>query len=289
MKLALFDGNRLGVVVDDDHSIVDVSEVVDTSDRDPLTAGWWRALCRDWADLRERVAGLAAEGTRIPVDQVRLDAPALAPSKVLAAASNYRAHVQEMHDVQERTLGTVHSWMMEFDVFLKSPSSLTAPAGPIVLPAEVVSAGQEIHHESELVIVVGAGGKDIPESEALGAVFGFTAGLDITVRSPADRSRRKSYDTFSPLGPWIRIRDDDFDGNDLDITLTVDGQVRQSVNTTDLITPVARIVSYASSIMTLHPGDLIFTGAPPGVGPINAGETLVTTISGIGTMTTAVA
>lgn len=84
----------------------------------------------------------------------------------------------------------------------------------------------------------------------------------------------------------MRVLDDDFDGEALDITMTVDGQVRQQVNTRDLITPVERIVAYASTVMTLNPGDLIFTGAPPGVGRIRPGETLVTTISGVGTMTT---
>ena len=93
--------------------------------------------------------------------------------------------------------------MMEFDVFLKAPSSIVGPGSDIVLPADVVAAGNEIHHESELVIVIGRGGKDIPLESAMDAVLGFTAGLDITVRSAADRSRRKSYDSFSPLGPWI--------------------------------------------------------------------------------------
>jgi 2-keto-4-pentenoate hydratase/2-oxohepta-3-ene-1,7-dioic acid hydratase in catechol pathway len=288
MRLALYNGYRPAVVVDDGTALVDVTGIVGADDLDPLTAGWWRALCRDWPLHREALAAAEVDGARIPLAEVELDAPALAPSKILASASNYRAHVAEMHEVQERTLGEVHAWMMEFDVFLKSPSSLVRPAGPIVLPQAVLDAGQEIHHESELVIVIGKGGKDIPVESALDAVLGLTAGLDITVRSPADRSRRKSYDTFSPLGPWIRVLDDGFDGSDLDILLTVDGETRQQVNTADLITSVPEIVSYASRIMTLNPGDLLFTGAPPGVGPIRRGETLVTTISGIGTMSTAV-
>lgn len=288
MRLALFEGNRPAIVVDEGTALVDVTEMLGADDRDPLTAGWWRALCRDWASHRDALAEAETAGERIALSTVQLDAPALAPSKIIASASNYRAHVEEMHAVQERTLGEVHGWMMEFDVFLKSPSSLVRPAGPIVLPREVLEAGQEIHHESELVIVIGRGGKDIPVESALDAVLGLTAGLDITVRSPADRSRRKSYDTFSPLGPWIRVLDDEFDGSALDILLTVDGKVRQRVNTADLITSVPQIVSYASRIMTLNPGDLIFTGAPPGVGPIQQGETLVTSISGIGSMSTTV-
>lgn len=288
MKLALFDDYRLGVVTPTDDAIVDVTAALPAHGDDPLTAGWWRAVCRDWSSLAGPIGDAAAAGTPQPLSSVTLRAPVLNPSKVIAAASNYRAHVDEMHDVQERTLGTTHDWMFEFDIFLKAPSSITGPAGPIVLPREIVAAGQEIHHESELVIVIGSGGRDIPVEEALDHVFGFTVGLDVTVRSPADRSRRKSYDTFSPLGPWIRVRDDGFDGSGLGITLTVDGEVRQDVDTSDLITPVPEIVSYASHIMTLNPGDIIFTGAPPGVGPLEAGETLVTTVTGIGSMTTSV-
>ncbi|MCU1636651.1 MAG: hydrolase family protein [Cryobacterium sp.] len=289
MKLALFDDNRLGAVIGDDDAIVDVTDTVPGYDRDPLTGGWWRALCRDWSVLAPAVNAAAEAGTPLPLSSVTLRAPVFGPSKVIAAASNYHAHVAEMHEVQQRTLGTTHDWMFEFDVFLKSPSSIVAPAGPIVLPAEIVAADQEIHHESELVVILGTGGKDIPVESALEHVFGFAIGLDITVRSPADRSRRKSYDSFSPIGPWIRLRDDDFDGTGLEIRLTVDGAVRQDVNTSDLIMSVPQIVSYASRIMTLNPGDVIFTGAPPGVGPITSGETLVTSISGIGVMQTVVA
>lgn len=287
MKLALFDDYRLGAVIGDS-AIIDVTTAISAHDRDPLTAGWWRALCRDWSELAERVADAAASRTSVPLESVQLRAPVLNPSKVIAAASNYRAHVKEMHEVQERTLGTVHPWMMDFDVFLKSPSSIANPAGPIVLPGDVVAAGHEIHHESELVVIIGQGGRNIPVDQARDHIFGYSVGLDITVRSPADRSRRKSYDTFSPIGPWIRVHDDSFDADQLNITLTVDGETRQNVHTSDLIMSVPEIISYASRIMTLNPGDVIFTGAPPGVGPITAGETLVTSITGIGTIETPV-
>ena len=288
MKLALFDDNRLGVVTSTlgGDVLVDVTDSLPwPHDPDPLTAGWWRALCRDFAELAPELVAAAERGTPRPVHEVVLQAPVLGPSKVLAAASNYGEHVAEMHGVQERTLGRVEAWMMEFDVFLKAPSSIVGPGAEIVLPAEVVAAEQEIHHESELVVVIGRGGKDIPVEAAMDAVLGFTAGLDITVRSAADRSRRKSYDSFSPVGPWIVTTDEIGDGSGLDILLTSGGETRQSVNTRDLLTPVPQIVSYASRVMTLNPGDVLFTGAPPGVGPIAAGEKLEMTIDGIGSMT----
>ncbi|MFG1708820.1 fumarylacetoacetate hydrolase family protein [Nonomuraea sp. M3C6] len=281
MKLALFDDYRLGVVTGD--GVVDVTDALPwPHDPDPLTAGWWRRLCRDFADVRDALEKAAAQGR--PVEPARLRAPALNPSKIVASASNYADHVAEMHGVQERTLGGVVSWMFDFDVFLKAPSSISGPDDDIVLPDAVVQAGQEIHHESELVVVIGAGGKDIPEATALDHVVGYTLGLDVTVRSAADRSRRKSYDTFSPLGPWLVTADEVGDPSDLDIRLSVNGLERQAVHTSTMITKVPVIVAYASSMMTLLPGDLVFTGAPPGVGPIHRGDVLDTGISRIGTM-----
>ncbi|MQA13252.1 MAG: FAA hydrolase family protein [Pseudonocardiaceae bacterium] len=287
MKLALFDDHRLGAVVggDDDSTagLVDITDALPwPHDPDPLTAGWWRRLCRDFDQVRDALRDAAAAGSPVPLDEVRLLAPALNPSKIVAAASNYAAHVEEMHGVQQRTLGRVESWMMHFDVFLKSPSAMAGPCDEIVLPAAELEAGHEIHHESELVAIVGRGGKDIPVAGALDHVLGYTIGLDITVRSPADRSRRKSHDTFAPLGPWITTADEAGDPADLDIALQVNGTDRQRVNTRDLLTGVGEIVSYASHMMTLLPGDVLFTGAPPGVGPIAPGDVLDARISRLG-------
>jgi 2-keto-4-pentenoate hydratase/2-oxohepta-3-ene-1,7-dioic acid hydratase in catechol pathway len=291
VKLALFDDSRLGVVSSgpDGDVIVDITAALPVPhDPDPVTAGWWRGLCRDFDALSGTLRAAAAEGPARPVSEVVLRPPVLGPSKVIAAASNYGDHVAEMHVVQERTLGRVEAWMMDFDIFLKAPSSIVGPGAQIALPRDVMAAGHEVHHESELVVVIGRGGKDIPVEKAMDAVLGFTAGLDITVRSAADRSRRKSYDGFSPLGPYLVTADELGDGSDLDILLTCDDAVRQSVNTRDMLTRVPAIVAYASSVMTLLPGDVLFTGAPPGVGPIAAGERLEMSISGIGAMTVTV-
>jgi 2-keto-4-pentenoate hydratase/2-oxohepta-3-ene-1,7-dioic acid hydratase in catechol pathway len=283
VKLALFGDQRLGIVAGD--GLVDATGALPwPHDADPLTAGWWRRLCRDFAEARPALERAAAEGAAVPLRDVRLRAPVLNPSKIIAAASNYAAHVEEMHQVQERTLGRVESWMMHFDVFLKAPSSLVGPADQIVLPAAEVAAGHEIHHESELVVVVGEGGRDIQEGSALDHVFGYAIGLDITVRGAADRSRRKSYDSFSPVGPWVTTADEVGDPGDLEIRLEVNGTERQRVHTATMLTKVPALVAYASSLMTLLPGDLIFTGAPPGVGPIHAGDELDARISRLGAM-----
>jgi flavin-dependent dehydrogenase len=168
---------------------------------------------------------------------------------------------------------------------LRTPESWRAlwPV-PAVLPAAEVAAGHEIHHECELVVVVGRGGRDIPEESALDHVFGYAIGLDITVRSAADRSRRKSYDTFSPVGPWVTTADEVGAPDGLGIRLEVNGAERQRVDTATMITKVPALLAYASSLMTLLPGDLVFTGAPPGVGPIRAGDVLDARISRLGAM-----
>ena len=289
MRLAILEGLRLGVLTGD--GVAEPAEVTDVTgalpwphDPDPLTAGWWRRLCRDFELLRPALAAAAADpaSPRVRLDEARMLAPAVNPSKIVAAASNYAAHVAEMHEVQRRTLGAVEPWMMQFDVFLKAPSSIAGPGDVIWLPPE--AAESEIHHEAELVAIVGTGGRRIPASEALDAIVGYTIGLDITVRGKADRSRRKSYDTFSPLGPWLVTRDEAGDPADMDIELDRNGVRRQQVSTRDMLVPVSDIVAYASAVMTLLPGDVIFTGAPPGVGPIEPGDKLRVRISRLGEM-----
>ena len=283
MRLAILEGLRLGVVSGEE--VTDVTGALPwPHDPDPLTAGWWRRLCRDLELVLPGLVAAAGDpaAPRTALRDARLLAPAVNPSKVVAAASNYRGHVAEMHEVQERTLGRVEPWMMEFDVFLKAPSSIAGPRDDIVLPLD--QRGNEIHHEAELVAVIGKGGKDIPPCEALDRIAGYTIGLDITVRSTADRSRRKSYDTFSPLGPWLVTREEAGDPADLVIELERNGIRRQRVAARDMLVPVQDIVAYASRVMTLLPGDVIFTGAPPGVGPIEPGDTLRVRISRLGEM-----
>lgn len=283
MRLAILDGLRLGVVCET--TVIDVTAALPwPHDPDPLTAGWWRRLCRDLDLVRPALAAAARDpaAPRVAVGDAPLLAPVVNPSKIVAAASNYQSHVAEMHEVQERTLGRVESWMMEFDVFLKAPSSIAGPRDAIVLPPD--QRDREIHHEAELVAIVGKGGKDIAPRDALSRIAGYTIGLDITVRSKADRSRRKSYDTFSPLGPWLVTSDEVADPADMDIELERNDVPKQKVSTRDMLVPVQDIVAYASRIMTLLPGDVLFTGAPPGVGPIEPGDTLRVRISRLGEM-----
>lgn len=286
MKLAIFDDYRLGAVSADETTITDLSTALPwPPDPDPLGASWWVRLCRDFAALRPRLEAAASAGSARPLAEGELRAPVLNPSKVIACAVNYAEHTAEMRDgIQQRVGGSTEAWMFDFDVFLKAPSSIIGPAESVVLPAGPLAAGQEVHHESELTLIIGRGGTGIAEADALEHVLGYTIGLDITVRGQGDRSRRKSHDTFTPLGPWLTTADEIADPHSLSIRLSIGGQLRQDANTRDLLMNIPAIIAYASSIMRLEPGDVILTGAPLGVGQIRAGEVMETEISGLGTM-----
>jgi 2-keto-4-pentenoate hydratase/2-oxohepta-3-ene-1,7-dioic acid hydratase in catechol pathway len=286
MKLAIFDDYRLGAVTPEETGIVDVSDALPWPvDPDPLGAGWWVRMCRDLPQLSAPLRSAAAAGPVKPLSAVRLRAPVLNPSKVMACAINYAAHAAEMREGILQRVGVQPSESSgDFDVFLKSPSSIVGPSDHVMLPEGPVEQHREIHHESELVIVIGAGGWRIPESEAFDHILGYCIGLDITVRGRGDRSRRKSYNTFSPVGPWITTADEVGDPTHLDIRLEIDGVVRQNANTRDLVVNIPGIIGYASEIMTLNPGDVIFTGAPAGVGEIHPGDVMETTITGLGRM-----
>jgi 2-keto-4-pentenoate hydratase/2-oxohepta-3-ene-1,7-dioic acid hydratase in catechol pathway len=285
MKLALFDAYRLGIVSPDLEHVTDVTDALPWPyDPDPFGAGWWLRLCRDFASLRPTLEQAAVRGTARALAEVHLREPVLRPGKIVAAAANYVAHRDEMKAISQRVGTGSPSWLSNFDVFLKSPSSIVGPADAVVLPAGPVAEGKEIHHESELAIIIGQGGTRIPDAQALEHVLGYTIGLDMTVRGDGDRSRRKSYDTFSPLGPWVVTSDEVGDPQALEIGLTVNGEPRQNVHTSTMLTPVATLIAYASEVMRLDPGDVILTGAPPGVGPVQDGDVIETWISRIGRM-----
>lgn len=286
MRLALFDDLRLGVVSASGDTIKDITGALPWPHQtDALAAGWWRCLCRDFDVVRPSIEAELGVAPPRAIEDVTLRAPVLNPGKVIATASNYAAHVTEMRDeVLDRVAGRVDDWLLDFDVFLKAPTSIVGPADAVVLPAVPVRENKEIHHESELALVIGRGGTDIPADEALDHVLGYTIGLDMTVRGNGDRSRRKSYDTFTPIGPWIVTADEIGDPGSLDVALDVGTEARQRASTADLLVDVPGIVAYASSVMTLVPGDVILTGAPPGVGAVAAGETLHASISRIGAM-----
>ena len=189
------------------------------------------------------------------------------PGKIICVGRNYAQHAAEM----KAELPT------EPVLFLKPSTALVGHGGKVILP----TMSADVHHEVELVVAVGRGGKGIRESEALDYVDGYAVGLDMTARDIQARAKSrgepwsvaKGFDTFAPLGPLVAARKIP-NPQKLSIRLTVNGEVRQEGSTADMIFSVARVIAYASSVFTLMPGDLIYTGTPEGVGPVADGDVL---------------
>ncbi|WP_308817219.1 fumarylacetoacetate hydrolase family protein [Pseudonocardia alni] len=205
------------------------------------------------------------------LSEVIMRTPLPRPPKIIGAPVNYLDHKVEMSET--------HS-IADLGIFLKATSSVIGPGEQVRLPYE----DQRTDQEGELTVVIGRTARDVLADEALDYVFGYTCGLDMTVRSTEDRSTRKSFDTFTPLGPVVVTGDELGDPGDLRLETRVNGAVRQSTSTRDLIFGVAELVAYTSSVMTLWPGDVILTGTPAGVGQVYDGDAIEVDISGIGTL-----
>ncbi len=209
--------------------------------------------------------GIDLEGSVTSLRDLRIDLP-VAPGKVIAVGLNYADHIAEM---KRTPLGTPLIWF-------KAPSSLLPHQGTI----EIAFPDHQTHFELELSVVIGARAKNVSEGQALEHVFGYTIGEDISDRdlqtSEKQFARAKSFDTYTPVGPFIYT---DVEVSDLAITLRQNGEIRQHARTSQMIYAVAEIVSFASQNLTLLPGDLILTGTPSGVGPIHPGDQIERTIS----------
>ncbi|MEJ2863633.1 fumarylacetoacetate hydrolase family protein [Actinomycetospora flava] len=197
------------------------------------------------------------------------------PTKIVAAPVNYRAHQTEMSSA---------STIDALGVFLKAPSSLAADRGVVRLPY----VDRRIDQEGELAAVIGRTARHVPESEALDVVFGYTGLLDMTMRGGEDRSLRKSFDTFTPLGPTVVTPDEVPPIDELELHLRVNGTLRQRADLRDLIWGLPRLIAYVSSVMTLHPGDVVSTGTPEGVGEVHDGDRIDLSITGLDALTVTV-
>jgi 2-keto-4-pentenoate hydratase/2-oxohepta-3-ene-1,7-dioic acid hydratase in catechol pathway len=209
---------------------------------------------------------------------VRLIAPVL-PSKVVAIGRNYAAHAKEMGaeptDQDEPII-----------TFLKPSTSVIGPGEQIQYPTGV---SDNVHYEGELAVVIGRLCREVPVERAADVILGYTCANDVTARdlqkTEKQWGRAKGFDTFCPIGPWIETDPDSPLGRDLAVTTTVNGELRQAGRTKDLITPVAELIAHITAAMTLLPGDVILTGTPAGVGPLEPGDTVSVTIENIGTLT----
>ncbi len=210
-------------------------------------------------------------GEQHPLSQVRLLAPVL-PSKVVCIGKNYADHIAEMGG--PAPAGPV--------TFLKPSTSVIGPGDAIVLPRN----SDRVDHEAELAVVIGRLCREVPRARAFDVVLGYTVGNDVTARdhqqADGQWTRGKGHDTFCPLGPWVET---ELDPSDLQVSCTVDGELRQDGRTAQLLHDVPAVIEWVTAFMTLLPGDVILTGTPAGVGPLLPGSSVAATVEGIGTLT----
>ena len=204
----------------------------------------------------------------LSLDEVTLLAP-VQPSKVVCVGLNYALHIKEMN----------HALPEESVIFIKPPTCVIGPDEEIIYP----KISQQVDYEAELAVVIGTTIKDATEVEATKAIFGYTCANDVTARDlqkiDGQWTRGKSFDTFCPIGPWVVT---DVDPSQLDVQLLLNGVVKQSSNTRNFITSVPKLVSFISQVMTLFPGDVVLTGTPEGIGPMQPGDEVIVKIATIG-------
>lgn len=265
-------GSQVGVVANDG-TICEVTHLI------PQVAGGscgaMKHLIRNYQTIEADIVGLAEQGNGVALDSLSLTAPVSDPSKIVAAPVNYVDHMTEMNQA-----GHIDS----LGVFLKAPSSLIGHKATIKLPY----LDRRFDQECELCFVVGKQAYKVGAEQALDHIFGFSVLLDITMRGGEDRSTRKSFDTFTPMGPWLVTKDEVGQVSDLELKCWVNGELRQDAKISDLIWDVPKLFEYVSSVMTLYPGDVVSTGTPKGVGAIDDGDTVVAEVSRVGQLAVSV-
>ena len=229
---------------------------------------------------------IAADAPLLDLAGLKLLSPVANPSKIVGAPVNYQKHIDEAKADAGINSGNPANLapIQKIGLFLKACSALVGPGEGIGLR----KLDRRNDHEVELAVVMGKAANSVAAADALDYVAGYAIGLDLTIRGPEERCLRKSPDSYAVLGPWIVTADEIDDPNNLDLKLTVNGEVRQDSNTKLMILNVRQLIEYASSFYTLQPGDIIITGTPEGVSPIVPGDTIVATIEKIGSMEVAV-
>jgi 2-keto-4-pentenoate hydratase/2-oxohepta-3-ene-1,7-dioic acid hydratase in catechol pathway len=280
MKVCRFNEDRLGVV--DGEVVRDVTAALEVLPNYRYPLPGYDVLIANLPQVLSRVRAIMDDAPTRQLAEVTLLSPVANPGKLIAAPVNYQKHLDEVrgdvaiHNNNPGLTVTIHS----AGVFLKATSSLVGPGEGIA----VRKPDRRTDHEVEIAFVIGKRASNVSRQDALGYVAGYTIGLDITIRGSEDRSLRKSPDSYSVLGPWLVTSDEIPDPGDLDLEISVNGETRQRSNTRYLILGVAELVELASSFYTLEPGDVVFTGTPEGVGPIEPGDRIVATVARIGTM-----
>jgi 2-keto-4-pentenoate hydratase/2-oxohepta-3-ene-1,7-dioic acid hydratase in catechol pathway len=293
MKLASLKPNELAVVKDE--SLIPVGEILARRGALPKNFSMLDLIAQ-YEEIKGQVDHAARNENRKKLDAKLLKPPVEKPSKIWAAATNYKRGSEGLGDLRGRgTAATATPEELLERIFLKPPSAVTGPEENIIIPKDA----ETIFPELELCVVIGRQARHLPREQALDAIFGYTIMLDVTARGygsgkglPGTRCVRKGFETFAPIGPWITTKDEIADPHSLWMKLWVNGELRQSAKTDAMVNDIATLVSYLSQVTTLYPGDLITTGNPDSPEfqkKLEPGDTLKAEIEGIGAMSLGVA
>jgi 2-keto-4-pentenoate hydratase/2-oxohepta-3-ene-1,7-dioic acid hydratase in catechol pathway len=282
MRLCRYDENRLGVVTGG--AVRDVTGALAKLPAVTYPFPRHDALIAHLERLRPEIERLAAQAKPLPLERVRLLSPVANPGKVIAAPVNYKKHLEEALADKGIHHGNLVQEIHKAGMFLKASSAVVGPSEGVRL----VHLDRRNDHEVELAVVIGRQGRNIRKEDAMAHVAGYCIGLDMTIRGPEERSLRKSPDSYCVLGPWLATPDEIGDPGRLGVSIKVNDEPRQDANTSDLILSVAELIAWGSSFYTLHPGDVLLTGTPQGVGPVRPGDVMSASVERIGTMRVAV-
>ena len=282
MRICRYNDDRVGVIRGD--QVFDATLALESLPQYtwPLPLGDPFIAALD--SLRPALEAAADQSTPRAMDDVTLLSPVANPTKIVGAPVNYQKHMDEVADDKQLHHGTQIKPIEKLGLFLKSASSLVGAAHGV----DLRFLDRRNDHEIELAVVIGKPSDKVSRDEALHHVAGYSIGLDMTVRGSEERSMRKSIDSYSVLGPCLVTADEIPEPGRLGLNITVNGEVRQSSNTAQLIFDVPRLIELATSFYTLYPGDIIMTGTPDGVGPILPGDLMVASIESIGSMSVGV-
>lgn len=280
MKIARFDGGRIGVVSGD--QIVDVTSICSVDPAEWPPVGIVRVIA-GFDALRPQLEAAVAAGGGERLADVRLETPVPWPNKLLALPNNYAAHTAEMTGRSyAATSGPRSADAAGF--FMKANSSMVGPVDTIELPGGD-KADRLFHHECELAIVVGKRARNVSAADARDYIFGYACLLDMTMRGQEERVMRKSYETFTPVGPWITTSDEVGPTDDIELKLWVNGELRQHAFVREMVVGICEAIEMISAVTTLEPGDVIASGTMAGVGPVVDGDSVRIAIDKVGEMT----
>ena len=279
MKICRFDDDRIGLV-HEDKSVLDVTAALDVLPLMKWPVPLGDAFILNLETLTSEMQRLAPDAPSVSLSDITLKSPVANPSKIIGAPINYQKHIDESVTddgiVSSRPISHISDWGM----FLKANSALVGSGEGVAL--RFTEARND--HEMELAVIIGKKGTNISIEEARSYIAGYAIGLDMTTRGKELQSFRKSADTYAVLGPWLVTADEIPDPNNLDLKISVNGEVRQDSNTQELVYNVEKLIEYTSERYTLYPGDIIMTGTPDGVGPVEPGDVMTCELEGVGIM-----